>query len=231
MQNDDIKNKISKDEKNFKKKFNNDTKKFKKKFDHEKEKVQKEFSESTDKMKEELKKQNEKVKEVADNAKKAVTDKANEIKEDIKNSDAEKIKALEDALLRRDADMVNYRKRKDEEVSKKLEYANEDLIIEILPIVDNFERAISLDDDNLTDELSKFLQGFKMIYCHLVDILNKYDVKAIDGINKPFDPKYHQAVMTEEVDGMKSGYVVEVMQKGYVFKDRVIRPAMVKVSK
>lgn len=141
-----------------------------------------------------------------------------------------KIKDLQEALLRTQADNVNYRKRKDEEVAKRLEYANEDLVKEILPVVDNFERAISLDDDNLDDELSKFLQGFKMIYCHLVDILNKYDVKAIDGANKPFDPKYHQAVLTEKVDGMESGMVIEVMQKGYLFKDKVIRPAMVKVS-
>ena len=141
-----------------------------------------------------------------------------------------KIKDLQEALLRTQADNVNYRKRKDEEVAKRLEYANEDLVKEILPVVDNFERAISLDDDNLDDELSKFLQGFKMIYCHLVDILNKYDVKAIDGANKPFDPKYHQAVLTEKVDDMESGMVIEVMQKGYLFKDKVIRPAMVKVS-
>ena len=141
-----------------------------------------------------------------------------------------KIKDLQEALLRTQADNVNYRKRKDEEVAKRLEYANEDLVKEILPVVDNFERAISLDDDNLDDELSKFLQGFKMIYCHLVDILNKYDVKAIDGANKPFDPKYHQAVLTEKSDGMESGMVIEVMQKGYLFKDKVIRPAMVKVS-
>lgn len=141
-----------------------------------------------------------------------------------------KIKDLQEALLRTQADNVNYRKRKDEEVAKRLEYANEDLVKEILPVVDNFERAISLDDDNLDDELSKFLQGFKMIYCHLVDILNKYDVKAIDGANKPFDPKFHQAVLTEKADGMESGMVIEVMQKGYLFKDKVIRPAMVKVS-
>ena len=141
-----------------------------------------------------------------------------------------KIKDLQEALLRTQADNVNYRKRKDEEVAKRLEYANEDLVKEILPVVDNFERAISLDDDNLDDELSKFLQGFKMIYCHLVDILNKYDVKAIDGANKPFDPKYHQAVLTEKIDGTESGMVIEVMQKGYLFKDKVIRPAMVKVS-
>ena len=109
-----------------------------------------------------------------------------------------------------------------------LKYANEDIVKDILPIVDNFERAIKLDDDNLDDELSKFLEGFKMIYCHLVESLEKYGVKAIDGDNKEFDPVYHQAVLTEK--GEKPGMVIEVMQKGYLLKDKVIRPAMVKVS-
>jgi molecular chaperone GrpE len=68
-----------------------------------------------------------------------------------------------------------------------------------------------------------------MIYCNLTSVLNKYGVKAIDGNNKPFDPSFHQAVMTEKCD-MESGMVIEVLQKGYLLKDKVIRPAMVKVS-
>ncbi len=139
-----------------------------------------------------------------------------------------KIKELEDVLLRLKADNINYRKRKDEEVSKMLEYANEDIVKDILPIVDNFERAIKLDDDNLDDELSKFLAGFKMIYCHIIEALEKYGVKAIDGDNKEFNPIYHQAVLTEK--GETPGMVIEVLQKGYLLKDKVIRPAMVKVS-
>ena len=139
-----------------------------------------------------------------------------------------KIQELEEALLRLQADNVNYRKRKDEEVTKMLKYANEDLVKEILPSIDNFERAIKLDDDNLEDELSKFLEGFKMIYCHLLETLEKYGVKVIDGDNKEFDPIYHQAVLTEK--GEKPGMVIEVLQKGYLLKDKVIRPAMVKVS-
>lgn len=141
-----------------------------------------------------------------------------------------KIKELEEEVLKAKADNINYRKRKDEEVSKMLEFANEDLVKDILPSIDNFERAINLDDENLDDELSKFLAGFKMIYCHLVEVMEKYDVKAIDDKGKAFDPKFHQAVLTEKVDGMEPGMVVEVMQKGYMLKDKVIRPAMVKVS-
>lgn len=142
----------------------------------------------------------------------------------------EKIKKLEEEILKAKADNINYRKRKDEEVSKMLEFANEDLVKDILPSIDNFERAINLDDENLDDELSKFLTGFKMIYCHLVEVLEKYDVMAIDDKGKEFDPKFHQAVLTEKVEGMEPGMVIDVMQKGYMLKDKVIRPAMVKVS-
>ena len=141
-----------------------------------------------------------------------------------------KIKELEEALLRKDADMINYRRRKDEEVERLLKYSNEDIAKDFLSIVDNFERAINLDDDNLDDELSKFLEGFKMIYCHLVDILNKYEIKPIDEVKVPFDPNLHQGVLTEKVEGMEPNMVVEVMQKGYLLKDKVIRHAMVKVS-
>ncbi len=141
-----------------------------------------------------------------------------------------KLQELEEKNLRTQAELINYRRRKEEETTRLLKYANEDLAKELLPIVDNFERAINMDDDNLEDEVSKFLEGFKMIYCHLVSALENYDVKAIDGANKPFDPTYHQAVLTEHIDGVEPGMVVEVLQKGYLLKDKVIRPAMVKVS-
>ena len=100
----------------------------------------------------------------------------------------------------------------------------------MLPIIDGLERAINMDDDNLEDEVSKFLSGIKMLYCNLISVLEKYGVKAIDGSNKPFDPAYHQAVMTEKKDDVESGFIIEVLQKGYLLKDKVIRPAMVKVS-
>lgn len=139
-------------------------------------------------------------------------------------------KDLENKLLVSKADFINYRKRKDEEISRLLKYSGEDMIKDMLSTVDNFERAIALDDEKLDDELSKFLEGFKMIYCNFVNILEKYEIKAIDGNNKPFDPTYHQAVMTAHVDGMEPGMIIEVLQKGYLYKDRVIRPAMVRVS-
>lgn len=138
------------------------------------------------------------------------------------------IKELQDSLMRSQADLINYRKRKDDEVSKMLIYANEDLVMELIPSIDSFERAINV---NTTDEaVLKYLEGFKMIYANIINVLNKFGVKAIDGFNKPFDPTYHQAVLTEHKDSVPAGMVLEVLQKGYLLKDKVIRPAMVKVS-
>lgn len=146
------------------------------------------------------------------------------------SSHDKRIKELEDELLRSKAEFINYRKRLEDEQVRLLKFCNEDLIKETLPILDNFERAISMDDTNLDDEVSKFLSGFKMIYCNFVNVLKNYGVIEIDGNNKPFDPVYHEAIMTEKRDGVEAGMVLEVLQKGYILKGKVIRPAMVKVS-
>ena len=139
-------------------------------------------------------------------------------------------KKLEQDVLVAKADLINYRRRKDEEVTRLLKFCNEDLIKQMLPVLDNFERAIKLDDNNLEDEVSKFLEGFKMIYCNMQNIMNNFEVKPVDSANVPFDPTYHNAIMMEKVEGVESGMVIEVLQKGYIYKDKVIRPAMVKVS-
>lgn len=136
---------------------------------------------------------------------------------------------LENELLKSKAEFINYRKRLEEEQSRILKYCNEDLIKSILPVLDNFERAIKMDTNDLEDELSKFLSGFKMIYCNLANILKEAGVVEIDGNNKPFDPVYHEAILTEKSE-KESGMVLEVLQKGYILKGKVIRPAMVKVS-
>lgn len=143
----------------------------------------------------------------------------------------QKIADAEDRFLRAQAELVNYRKRKDEEVTKILKFANEDLILELLPILDNFERGIKMDDDNLDDEVSKFLSGMKMIYASLVNTLEKFEVKEIKALGEKFDETYHNAVMTDESSDQEEGVILEVYQKGYIYKDKVIRPAMVKVNK
>lgn len=148
--------------------------------------------------------------------------------EDKLNEAYNKISELEDKLLREKAESINLNKRRDEETKRMLKFCNEDLIKDILPTIDNLERAI---DMTVVDEKNeKLLEGVKMVYCNLITTLEHYEVKAIDGANKPFDPTYHQAVLTEEVEGVEEGNVIDVLQKGYLYKDKVIRPAMVKVS-
>ena len=154
----------------------------------------------------------------------------NKEKPECNNELQEKVTALQEALLRNQAELMNFKRRKEEETSRLLKYANEDIILGFLPILDNIERAINMDDDNLEDEVSKFLSGFKMIYSQIRDLLNKFEVKEIICLNEKFDPTYHQAVLTDKVEGVESGIVLEVLQKGYMYKDKLLRPAMVKVN-
>lgn len=138
---------------------------------------------------------------------------------------------LKDKFLRVNAEMQNMRRRMEEEKANLLKFEGEDLIKKLLPVVDNFERAISMDDTNLEDEVSKFLSGFKMIYGNLSDTLKTIEVVPMDVLNKPFDPNTMEAVLAEEVEGVQPNIVVDVLQKGYTYKGKVIRHAMVKVSK
>ena len=166
------------------------------------------------------------------------TPKKHEKKKHEKTNELEELnKKLESALneekmksMRISAEMINFKKRKEEEVSNYLKYANEGLISDLLIIIDNFERAIKMDSNDLSDEVSRFLEGFKMIYGNLVNILNKYEVKEISAEGVEFNPNYHQAVLTEKDETKPAGVVLEVLQKGYMYKDKVIRPAMVKVN-
>lgn len=141
-----------------------------------------------------------------------------------------KVKDLEEALLRNQAELMNFKRRKEEEVNKIKKYAEENIVKELLPIIDNFERAIKMDDNDLSDEVSKFLTGFKIIYTNTINLLDKFEVKTVEAEGREFDPSIHHAVLTEHDDNKPEGVILEVLQKGYIYKDRVIRPAMVKVN-
>lgn len=165
------------------------------------------------------------------------TEENKEIKKSKKEKKNEELITLMEELasekeknLRFQAEFANYKRRREEETTSMFKYAGEDIIINILPVIDNFERAIKLDDNDLTDEISKFLAGFKMIYGNFIDILNRSEVKEIEADGKEFDPNYHQAVLTEKNENKPAGVVLEVLQKGYLYKDKIIRPAMVKVN-
>ena len=139
-----------------------------------------------------------------------------------------KVKELEDKNLRISAEMINTLRRKDEDTARVMKYANESLIDDLLNVVDNFDRA--LNQNSNSEDVINYQKGMKMIYDNLINILEKYEVKEIEALDKEFDPTYHQAVMTEKLDGKESNIVIEVLRKGYIYKDKVIRPAMVKVS-
>lgn len=141
-----------------------------------------------------------------------------------------RVKELEDALLRSQAELLNYRKRKDEETSRILKYAEEDVLKGLLPILDNFERAISMDDNNFGDETSKFLEGFRLVYNQTKKLLEDFEVKEIDCLDKEFDPSCEQAIGTESNKEKESGVVLKIYQKGYMYKDKVLRLAMVIVN-
>lgn len=142
----------------------------------------------------------------------------------------EENQALLEKVKLAQAEVVNYRKRKDEETQNMLKFANQDLIIELINVADNFERAIKLDDNDLTDELSKFLDGFKMMYANLMEILKKFGVEEINRVGEVFDPNLEQALMTDSIEEMDDDVVTEVLLKGYKLNGRVIRPASVKVN-
>ena len=157
-------------------------------------------------------------------------DEIKKLKEELASKDKE-IEEYKEKIRYNQAELVNYRKRKEEEVTNRLKYANQDLISELILILDNFERAIRLDDNDLSDELSKFLKGFKMMYANFDDVLKKYGLEEIDAFHKEFDPNTMEALMTDNDKNFKDGEVLEVLLKGYRLKDRVIRPASVRVNK
>ena len=152
------------------------------------------------------------------------------LKKELEDKDKQ-ITELNEKIKYNQAELINYRKRKEEEVTNRLKYANQDLISELILILDNFERAIRLDDNNLTDELSKFLKGFKMMYASFDDVLKKYGLTEIEAEHKEYDPNTMEALMTDSDKDFKDGEVLEVLLKGYRLKDRVIRPASVRVNK
>ena len=145
--------------------------------------------------------------------------------------DKNKITELEEKYLRLQAEYLNFKTRTQNEVSRMLLYEGEDFIKEILNIKDNFERAVMMNDDDLGSEVSQFLNGFKMILGNLTNLLDKFEVKEIDCLGLEFDPNVAEAVLTEHDENKPENVVLEVLTKGYKYKDKVIRHAMVKVNK
>lgn len=146
-----------------------------------------------------------------------------------KEETCEEVKEDEDLntkYLRLMADFQNYKKRTEKQKSEIHAYANEKIVLKLIEVMDNFERALGAD----ASEGDSFKEGIEMIFKQLSDVLTDAGVKEIEAESTVFDPNFHNAVMMEDTDKVESGMVSEVLQKGYTLNGKVIRPAMVKVA-
>lgn len=140
----------------------------------------------------------------------------------------EELAVSKNAYFKAYADADNMKKRLQAEADNVRKYRIQSFASEVLPVLDSLERAldVKVDDQNLKN----YVKGFEMIYTQLKSVLEKEGVCEIEALDKPFDPNFHNALMQEKREGVESGIVIEVLQKGYMLKDRVLRATLVKVS-
>jgi len=151
-----------------------------------------------------------------------------QLKSELKNA-LEEVKEYKDKYLRTLAEMDNQRKRMIRERDDFQKYANEKLILSILPVVDNFERAINAGENSNTDK--KILDGVKLIFKQLKGILEKEGLKPFESVGQKFDPYKHEAFLAIESKEHEPSTILEEIEKGYLLDDKIIRPAKVTVSK
>ena len=148
------------------------------------------------------------------------------------SAELEKLRAeseeYQQRLLRTQADFDNFRRRTVKEKEELGKYASAKLITELLPVIDNFERALGSAGESA--DASSYAKGVEMIFRQLEGVLKAEGLTPMEAEGQPFNPEFHQAIMQVESDEHEEGIVVEVVQKGYLLKDKVLRPAMVKVS-
>jgi molecular chaperone GrpE len=159
--------------------------------------------------------------ESAKDTEKEQTDEIQELKD--------KVASEKDRVLRLSAEFDNYKKRTQREINDFKKFANESIFRQLLSVVDNLERAISAAQEN--SEESALFEGVKLTHKDIVKLFETFNVKPVEAANQAFDPNFHQAVTQEETDDFPENTVTTVLQKGYLLQDRLIRPAMVVVSK
>lgn len=157
--------------------------------------------------------------------KQQTVDEIEELKQKLQQKEAEAQEYL-DIAQRLKAEFENYRKRTEKEKAELIDYGQEIVMLELLPVIDNFERALASSGD-----YNSLKEGIELIYRQFKKILDKFGVKEIEAEGQIFDPYKHHAVMQEEVEGKQPNEIIEVFQKGYYLKDKVIRPSLVKVAK
>ena len=149
------------------------------------------------------------------------------LKEQIKSLE-EELAVSKNAYFKAYADTENLKKRLQAEAESTRKYRIQSFATEVLPVLDNLERALDVKSDDAN--VLAYAKGFEMIYEQLIHILKQEGVEEIEALNKPFDANVHNALMQEAKEGVESGIVIEVLQKGYMLKDRVLRASLVKVS-
>ena len=141
----------------------------------------------------------------------------------------EQISSEKDRVLRLSAEFDNFQKRKQRELDEFKKFANETIFKQLLTVVDNLERAIASTKENSDKKV--LIEGVELTYKEIIKLLETFSVRAVEAENQTFDPNFHQAVTQEETDKVPDNTVTKVLQKGYLLHDRLIRPAMVIVSK
>lgn len=149
-------------------------------------------------------------------------------KKEKKDKKDEKIEELEDRVKRQLAEFENFRNRTEKEKSRMFEFGARDVIEKMLPVVDNFERGLASIPEG--EKEGPVASGMEMIYKQMMTTLEGLGVTPIEALNKPFDPNFHNAVMHVEDETVEESIVVEEFQKGYLYKENVIRYSMVKVA-
>ncbi len=154
-------------------------------------------------------------------------------KEDKKDPRDEKIEELNDKNLRLMAEFENFRKRSEKEKDQMFETGAKSVIEKVLPVIDNFERALDMAsaDTGEGEDADPFMDGMKKVYKQLMDELEKIGVTPIEAVGQEFDPEYHNAVMQVDSEEYDSGIVAQELQKGYRYNDSVVRHSMVGVAK
>ena len=149
-------------------------------------------------------------------------------KKEKKDKNAELVEELTDRVKRQMAEFENFRKRTEKEKAGMFEMGAKSVIEQILPVIDNFERGLAAVPEDAKDD--PFIDGMEKIYRQLMDTMDKLNVKPIEAVGTEFNPDFHNAVMHVEDEEAGENVVVEEFQKGYLYKDQVVRHSMVKVA-
>ena len=181
-----------------------------------------------DAQKAETQKSETKASEDAEATKTETIDPAKAIKEMAEKKAEEAVKGIKDQMMRLQADFENYKKRSVREKTDIASYTMENFMTKLLPVIDNLERSEAAADK--AGESGSYREGVKMVFDQLMGVLEAEGLKVIDAEGKPFDPNEHHGVAVGNEEDVPDQTVLEVFQKGYTYKDKVIRPAMVKVN-